>query len=153
MCLSPDDLPGRRRSQIGRSKPDTQQYLAEEPLNNTSNKSTISSIHKDAVSTAIESNSSKMINGRPPPIATAERTLLRKTRTIRAQMHPGLSRSIGQYMNMIDPTALNHCYDCGHWSYDTHHLFNCPAKQTVESLWSSPTETAKHLNLAIDETS
>ena len=67
----PDDLTDRRRSLIGRYKPDTQQYLAEEPLSNTSYKSAISSIHQDVDRTVIESSSSKLHNGRPPPIAKA----------------------------------------------------------------------------------
>ena len=51
----PDDRPDRRRSLIGRHKPNIQQYLAEEPLSNNNYKSAISSIHQDAVRTAIES--------------------------------------------------------------------------------------------------
>ena len=120
----PDDLPERRRSLIGRSKPNIQQYLAEEPLSNTSYKSAISSIHKDGVRTAIESSSSKVLDGRPPPIATAEQTLQRKTRTILAQLRTGHSRILGQYMNRIDPTACNHCHNCGQSPHDTRHLFN-----------------------------
>ena len=53
----PDDRPERQRSLNGRCKPNIQQYLAEEPLSNTSYKSAISSIHHDAVRTAIESSS------------------------------------------------------------------------------------------------
>ena len=120
------------------------------------NKSAISSIHQDAVRTAIESSSSKQLNGRPPPIATAQQTLTRKTRTIQAQLHTGHSGILGQYLNRIDPTTRDHCHNCGHSPHDTHHLFDCPSKPTtltVESLWTSPTVTAKHLNLAIDETS
>ena len=49
-CHRPlDDWPERRRSLIGQFKPNIQQYLAEEPLSNTSYKSAISSIHHDAV--------------------------------------------------------------------------------------------------------
>ena len=55
-------LPVPRRSPICQSKPDIQQYLAEEPLNNTSYKSAISNILQDAVRTAIESSSSKLLN-------------------------------------------------------------------------------------------
>ena len=108
----PDDRPERRRSLIGWSKPNIQQYLAEEPLSNTSYKSAISSIHQDVVRTVIESSSSKLLNGRPPPISTAEQTLPRKTRTILTQLHTDHSRILGQYMNRIDPTARNHCHDC-----------------------------------------
>ena len=53
----PDDRPERRRSLIDRFKPNIQQYLAEEPLSKTSYMSTISSIHQDAVRTAIECSS------------------------------------------------------------------------------------------------
>ena len=74
----PDDRPDRRRSLIGRFKPKIQQYLAEEPLSNTSYKSAISSNHQDVVRTVIESSSSKQPNGRPPPIPTAEQTLPRE---------------------------------------------------------------------------
>ena len=140
----------------GRLKPNIQQYLAEEPLSNASYKPAISSIHQDVVRTVIESRSSKLLNGRPPPVATAEQTLPRKTRTILAHLRTGHSRILGQYMNRIDPTARNHCHNCGHSHHDTHHLFDCPSKLTtltVESLWTAPTETAKHITLAIDETS
>ena len=136
--------------------PSIQQYLAEEPLSNTSYKSAISSIHQDAVRTVIESRSSQLLKGRPPPIATAEQTLPRKTRTILAQLRTGHSRIFGQYMNRIDPTERNHCHNCGHSPHDIHHLFDCPWKPTtltVESLWTAPDKTVKHLNMAIDETS
>ena len=53
----PDDRSERRRSLIGRFKPIIQQYLAEEPLRNTSYKSAISIIHQDVVRTVIESSS------------------------------------------------------------------------------------------------
>ena len=90
----PDDRPERRRSLIGRLKSDIQQYLAERPLSNTCYKSAISSIHQDEVRTAIESRSSKLLNGRTPPIATAEQTLPRKTRTILAQLRTGEAESL-----------------------------------------------------------
>ena len=80
----------------------------------------------------------------------------RKTRTILAQLRTDHSRIHGQYMKKIDPTARNHCHNCGYSPCDTHNLYDCPSKPTtlaVESLWTVPTETAKHLNLAIDETS
>ena len=80
----PDDRPDRRKSLIDRLRPNIKQYLAEMSLSNTSNKSAISSIHYDAVRTAIENSSSKLLTGRPPPIATAGQTLPRKTRTILA---------------------------------------------------------------------
>ena len=152
----PDDRPKRRRSLIGRLRPNIQQYLAEEPLKNTSYKSAISSIHRDVVRTVIESSSSKLHTDRPPPIATAEQTLPGKTRTILAQLRTGHSRILVQLMKRIDPTARNNCHDCGHSPHDTNHLFDCPSKQTtlsVESLSTAPAETAKQLNLAIDETS
>ena len=53
------------------------------------------------------------------------------------------------------PDECNHCHNCGHSPHDTHHLFDCPSKPTtltVESLWTAPTENAKHIYLAIDET-
>ena len=149
----PDYRPNRRRSMIDRFKFDIQQYLAEEPLN-TSHNSAINSIHQDAVRTAIESCSSKLLNGRPPHIATTEQTLPMKTRTMLAQLRTGHSRILGQLMNRIDPTARNHCHDCGHSPHDTHFLFSCHSKPTtliVESLWTAPNEAAKHLNLAIDD--
>ena len=149
----PDDRSERRRSLIGRLKPDIQQYLAEDPLSITSYNSAISSIHQDAVRTAIENSSSKLLNGRPPPIATAEQTLPRKTRTILALLRTGHSRIIGQYMNRIDPSARNHCHHCDQSPHDTQNFFDCPSKPaplTVESLWTAPTETANHLNLPGD---
>ena len=135
----PDDRPERRRSLISRFKPNILQYLAEEQLRNTIYKSAISSIHQDAVRTSIESSSSKRLNGRPPPIATAEQTLPRKTRTILAQLRTGHSRILGQYMNRIDPTTRN---NCGHSPHDTHHLFDCPSKLTTQT-WTVSFETPK----------
>ena len=118
----PDDRSERRRFLICRFKPNIQQYLAEEPLSNTSYMSAISCIHQDAVSTAIENSSTRLLNGRPPPIAVAEQTLPRKTRTILAQLRTSHSRILGQYMNRIDPTARNLCHNCGQSLHDTHHL-------------------------------
>ena len=115
----PDDRLHRRRFLIGRSNDDIHQYLAQEPLNNTSYKSAFNSIHQDAVRTSIESSSSKLLNGRQPFNATAEQTLPIKTRTILAQLRTGHSQILGQYMNRIDPTARNHCHDCGHSPNDT----------------------------------
>ena len=107
----------------------------------------------DAVRTSIESSSSKLLNDRPPHISTAEQTLPRETRTTLAQLRTGHSRILGQYMNRIDPTARNHCHDCGNSPHDTHHCTSKPTTLTVESLWTASTEAEKHLNLAIDETS
>ena len=156
LCRRPQaDRPERRRYLIDRFRPNILQYLAEDPLSNTSYKSAISSIHQDVVTTVIESSSSKLLNGRSPPIATAEQTLPRRTRTILAQLRTGHSRILCQYMNSIDTTARNHCHDCGHSPHDTHHLFDCPSKLitlTVVSLWTALTETTMHLNLVIDET-
>ena len=128
---APDDRPERRRSLIGLYKPNIQQYLAEDSLSNTSYKSAISSIHQDVVRTVIESSSSKLLNGRPPSIATAEQTLPRKTRTILAQLRTGHSRILGHCMNGIDPTTRNHCHNCGHSPHDTHHIFDCTSKPTT----------------------
>ena len=123
----PGDLLDRRRSLIGRLRHDFQQYHAVEPLNNASYKSTVSSIHEDAIKIAIESSSSRQINGRPPPIGTAEQTLPRVTRTMLAQLRTGHSRILGQHMNRIDPTTRNHFLHCGHSPHDIHHLFDCPS--------------------------
>ena len=152
----PVDRPERRRSLIGRLRPNIQQYLDDEPLSIINYKSAISSIHQDAVRTANEGSSTKLSNGRPPPIATAHQTLPRKTRTILAQLRTSHSRILGQYMKRIDATARNHCHNCGHSPHDTHHFFDCPSKPTtltVESLWTAPAETAKHLSMMISETS
>ena len=152
----PDDRPERRRYLIDRFRPNIQQYLAEEPHINTSYKSAISRIHQDVVRTVIENSSSKLPNGRPPPIATAEHTLPMKTRIILAQLRTGDSRILDQYMNIIDHTTRDHCHNCGQAPHDTHHLFDCPSKPTtltVESLWTASFETAKHLNLVIVEMS
>ena len=140
----------------GRFRPNIQQCLAEEPLSNTRYMSAISSIHQDVVRIVVERSSSKLLNGRLPPIAATEQTLPRKTRTILAQLRTCHSRILGQYTNSIDPTTRNHCHTCGHSSHDTNLIFDCPSKpttQTAESLFSAPIETTKHLNLAIDETS
>ena len=59
-------------------------------------------------------------------------------------------------MNIIDPTARNHCHNCGESPHDTNHIFVSPMKPTTpteESLWNALIETVIHLNLAIDEMS
>ena len=117
---SPSDQPDRRRSLIGRFNLDIQQYLTVEPLNNTSYMTAISNIHQNAIRTAIESSLSKLLNGRPQPIATAEQVLPRKIGTILAQLRTGHSRILGQCMNRIDPL-----------SHDTHHMFASPSKPTT----------------------
>ena len=137
LCHKPsDDRQGRLRSLIGLFEPYIQQYLAEESLRNASYKSVISSINQDAVRAAIESSSSKLLNGRPPSIATAEQTQPRKARTTLAQLRTCHSRILGQWIIRIYPTACNHCHDCGHSPHDNHHIFEClskPTTMTVES--------------------
>ena len=140
---------------FGGNNHNIQQYLAEEPLRKTSNMSAISIIHHVADITAIEGSSSKLPNVRPPPMATTEQTLTRMTRTIVAQLRICHSWIVGQFMKRIDQKARKHCHKCGQSPHDSHYLFDCPSKPTkqrVESLWNSSTETAKHLNMAIDET-
>ena len=134
-CHRPPDVrPDRRRSMIGQFKPNLKQYLVDEPLYNTSYKSAISSIHQGVVRTAIESSSSKLFNGPPSLISTTEQTLPWKTRTMLAQLRTGHSRILGEYISRIDPTARNHCHDCGHSLHDTNHLFDCPPKPTTLQL-------------------
>ena len=140
----PDNRSYRRRSLVGRLKPNIQQYIAEEPLSNTSYKSAICRIHQDVVRTVIESSTLRLLNDRPPPIATAEQTLPWKTRIILAQVRTGHSRILGQYMIRIDPTVRIHCHNWRHSPHDPHHLFDCPSKPntlTVESVWTALAET------------
>ena len=112
----PDDRPDRQRSQIGRSKPN---ILADDPLINTSYKSAVSSIHQDAVRTAIESSSSKLLNGRVSPIATAEcRPLLqpsvahcysRVSPIATAECRPLLQPSVAHCYSRVSPIATAEC--------------------------------------------
>ena len=99
--------------------------------------SAISSIQLEAVRTAIERISSKLLNGRPPPIVTAELTLLRKTRSILAKPLSGHCGILGQCTKRLEQTARNYCLDYGHSPSGTHHFFHCPSKPpalTVELL-------------------
>ena len=83
-------------------------------------------------------------------------TLSRKKSAILAQLCTIHSRIIGQYMNIVDSTLRKHSHHCDHLPHDTHHLIVCPSKPTtltVFTQWTAPTEAAKHLNLAIVETS
>ena len=126
LCHRPtDDRLCRRRSLVGRSKNNIQQYFAQDPLNNTRYKSAFDCIHQDAVRTAIECSSSKLLNGRQPFNAITEQTLPRKTRTVLVQLCSVHSHILGQYMNRIDSTAHNHCRGCAHSSHDTHHPCVC----------------------------
>ena len=121
----PDDRLHRRRFLIGGSKNNIQQYFAQDPLNNTSYRSAFHCIHQDAVRTAIESSSSKLLNGRQSLNATTEQTLPMKTRTVLVQLCSGHCRILGQYMHRIDSTAHNLCRGCAHSPHDTHHPCVC----------------------------
>ena len=138
----PDDRPKRRRSLIGRFKPSIQQYLTEEPL---SYKSAISSIHQDAVRTAIESSSSKLLNGRPTAIATGEQIRM-EVASSRPDHLPTLFAAKSSVLSLLVKLPFwwrsGQCRLC----YSVF-CFSVPAMSkltmlTVESLWTAPTETA-----------
>ena len=161
LCLrSPDDRSDRRRSLIGRFWPNIQQYLAEEPINNTSYKSAISSINQDAVWTAIESSSWKLLNVRTN--TTKEDKNYTGTTAYRSQLYPW---SVHEHNRSDSAQPLARLWSLWSlwsvarlWSFASWHPspFLYPSKPTtltVESLLTAPNETAKHLNLAIDETS
>ena len=74
LCHRPQNYgPYRQRSLIGRYRPDIQQYLTVEPLSKISCKPAIISINQDVARTAIESSSSRLLNGRPPPLQQPNR--------------------------------------------------------------------------------
>ena len=69
----PDDRPEPRQILIDRFMPNIQQYLAVEPLSNTSYKSAISSIHQDVERTVIECSSSNCLMADRRPLSQQNR--------------------------------------------------------------------------------
>ena len=91
-----------------------------------------------------------MIDGRPPPISSAEKELTRRERSTLAQIRSGHSRLLGSYKSRIKKdTSLNVCADCGTTQHDAKHLFVCPTHPTTmipSDLWSRPTDGVRELS-------
>lgn len=68
--------------------------------------------------------------GRPPPIADAERILPRKTKLVMEQLISGWSNRLNAFWNRIDRAIPNLCPAYGQGSHHTPHIFNSLASST-----------------------
>lgn len=69
-------------------------------------------------------NPNHVLGTQPPPINDDVFNLLRKTRSVLAQLRSGRSKLLMNYMNKITPTIDDRCPTCDGGPYDTNHLFN-----------------------------
>ena len=91
-----------------------------------------------------------MLDGRPPPISSAEKELTRKERSTLTQLRSGHCRLLGPYKSRIKKDAsVNVCADCGTTPHGVKHLFVCPAHPTsmIQSdPWNRQTDAVRELS-------
>ena len=83
-----------------------------------------------------------------PAISPAERTLPRYYRTTLSQLRSGQCSRLNSYRHAIGISDTDLCPQCNMAPHTTDHVFDCPAAPTnlsVEDLWESPVEVARHL--------
>ena len=132
---------------------DTEHLL---PVNNkTEFKRGCRALHTAAVKDVIGNlTNNRILATRPPDINDEELLLIRKERSLLAQLWSGFSRKVNSYLHRIDDSISNICPDCNATPHDVPHLFNCPANPTqltMRDLWRKPRECSRFLKLN-DET-
>ena len=125
-----------------------------QPPSITEYKKVIKNLHTSAVQKVIATQAdNKVLNRRPPPIKSTEKSLSRRARSYLAQLRSGYSRKLKSYLHRIDEQIEDKCPSCFTTPHTTHHLFNCnenPTDLDVESLWTKPCEAAEFLHLDSD---
>ena len=118
------------------------------PINPTSLRSAMKTIHTNSVSTATShSNVNRVLGTRPPKVDKSEETLPRATL---AQLRSGFCNLLQNYRARVIPSTPDACPDCNQGPHDTAHLFNFPGRPTNLTsldLWAKPKEVARFLNL------
>ena len=115
-------------------------------------RSTIGSIHTDAVSQALASyRVNKVLGARPPVVAPEEASLPRAHRVALGRLRSGHSPVLNSYLMAIEsPTTQSDlCPMCRTEAHTTGHIFACPARPTpftTIDLWSSPCAVASFLS-------
>ena len=112
-------------------------------------RSAIKDIHSSAVSSHLANRCQNRVLHRPAPaISPAERTLPRYYRTTLSQLRSGQCSRLNSYRHAIGISDTDLCPQCNMAPHTTDHVFDCPAAPTnlsVEDLWESPVEVARHL--------
>ena len=112
-------------------------------------KSTLKSIHTNAVASAISNHEfSRVLGGPRPDIDPSESSLSRAERATLAQLRSGTCQCLQDYKLMVgrSPSAL--CPECRFRRHTVHHLFDCdavPTNLTVGDLWSNPVTSISFL--------
>lgn len=112
------------------------QNLVSTPVNGTQLKSSLNEIHTKTVATTISRYKvNRVLNTYLPPVSLEEKQLPRETRTKLAQLRSGFCRLLNSYMSRLDNTIRDECPLCSRSPHDTNHLFNCPTKPTLMTLY------------------
>lgn len=108
-------------------------------------------LHTSTVSRTIASYSNnRVLATPPPPIASSEKSLPRKTRTRLAQLRSGWCSLLQSYQNRLNPGTPDTCPDCQTAGHTVQHLFQCPAhpvRLPTTALWTDPVKAAAELNI------
>ena len=115
-------------------------------------RTTIRSIHTDAVSRALASyGDNKVLSSRPPMVSPEERSLPRPHRVTLSRLRSGCSPALNSYLMAIQsPTTQSElCPSCRSEPHTTNHLFQCSAHPTPLStvdLWERPVAAVDFLS-------
>ena len=116
-------------------------YLVDGSLPPQNYRSTIKSLHTEAVAAALAAADPNPLLQARPPIAEEEISLPRHYRTTLAQLRSGCCSSLAAYRVRIGRTEDPLCTSCGVEPQTVPHLFSCPALPTSlepSDLWERP---------------
>jgi len=105
-------------------------------------KSTLKSLHTEAVTRAIASRSpSKVLLTPPTAVADEEKLLPRRLRSTLSQLRSGYCSSLNSFLHRINRAPDPLCPSCRGSPHTPAHLFSCPSHPTplvVRDLWDRP---------------
>ena len=129
---------------------DIRPFLVDNVIPIAMRKHTLTTLHCNAVQTAIAASSnSKLLNAPPPLVDAAEVSLPRPYRSALSQLRSGYCVALNDYQFRIGGSLTAICPECTSADQTVPHIFACPAHPTylsLEDLWTDPVGVAGYIS-------
>ena len=129
---------------------DIRPFLVDDVIPIAMRKHTLTTLHCNAVQTAIAASSnSKLLNAPPPLVDAAEVSLPRPYRSALSQLRSGYCVALNDYQFRIGGSLTAICPECTSADQTVPHIFACPAHPTylsLEDLWTDPVGVAGYIS-------
>ena len=146
-CSGPRSI---RHTLQSRFLPSIQQFLVNNTIPLDSKKTTLTTLHNDAVRVAIAASSGNRLLDAPAPLVSGEElSLPRPARTALSQLRSGYCAALNDYQFRVGRSPTADCPLCNRSEHTVSHLFNCPEQPTVldiHDMWSNPVDVANFIS-------